>query len=42
VPWLLLLGVWVGILAVTVAVGWTVSGPVLRETPLAVLREEGR
>ncbi len=41
VPWSMLLTLWVGILALSVGVGWSVSGPVLRASPLATLRQEG-
>lgn len=34
-----LVGLWGGLVALTVLAGWTVSGPVLREPPLAMLRE---
>jgi putative ABC transport system permease protein len=39
VPWSMLLGVWAGITLLTVIAGWSISGPVLREPPLVVLRE---
>ena len=42
VPWLTLLALWLGILGLTVLVGWSVSGPILRASPLATLREDGR
>jgi len=31
----------VGLVGLTVLAGWSVSGPVLRETPLVMLRETG-
>ncbi len=39
-PWTTLLALWGGIVVLTVAVGWSVSGPVLRATPVSVLAEE--
>lgn len=39
VPWNLLLGTWAGLILLTLAVGWSVSGPVLREAPMTVLRD---
>ncbi len=42
VPWTMLLGLWVGILLLSVLVGLIVSGPVLRASPLASLRADGR
>ena len=42
IPWLTLSSLWIGILGLAVLVGWTVSGPVLRASPLATLREDGR
>lgn len=36
-----LAGLWVGLVGLTVLAGWSVSGPVLRETPLVMLRETG-
>ena len=42
VPWATLLLLWFGILVLSVLVGWSVSGPVLRASPLATLREDGR
>ncbi len=41
VPWGALLGMWAAVLVLTVLVGWTVSGPILRDPPLVVLRAEG-
>lgn len=38
IPWSTLGFLWLGILLLSVAVGWTVSGPVLRASPLASLR----
>jgi putative ABC transport system permease protein len=40
-PWGTLLSLWAGVLVLAVAVGWSVSGPVLRATPMSVLRQEG-
>lgn len=40
VPWITLAGLWAGILATSVLVGWSVSGPVLRAPALAVIRED--
>ena len=42
VPWATLLLLWLGILVLSVLVGWSVSGPVLRASPLTTLREDGR
>ena len=42
VPWATLLRLWFGILVLSVLVGWSVSGPVLRASPLATLREDRR
>ena len=42
VPWAILLLLWLGILVLSVLVGWSVSGPVLRASPLTTLREDGR
>lgn len=42
VPWTGLAAVWAGIAALTVVAGWSVSGPVVREPPLVVLREAER
>lgn len=42
VPLDILLLLWTGILLLAVAVGWSVSGPVLRATPLETLRAEAR
>lgn len=39
-PWMMLAGLWMGVLILSVLVGWSVSGPVLRSPPMAVLREE--
>jgi len=39
IPWALLLAIWGALLLLTLAVGWSVSGPVLKETPMAALRE---
>jgi len=41
VPWLTLLGTWGGLVLLTVLAGWSISGPVLREPPLVVLRDGG-
>ncbi len=41
VPWATLGWTWLGLVALTVAAGWSTSGPVLREPPLVVLREGG-
>jgi putative ABC transport system permease protein len=41
VPWSTLGLTWAGLVALTVGAGWSVSGPVLREPPLVVLRDEG-
>jgi putative ABC transport system permease protein len=41
VPWLTLGGLWMAVLLLAIAVGWSVSGPVLRSSPMMVLREEG-
>ena len=41
VPWGTLAATWMGLVVLTVAAGWSVSGPVLREPPLVVLRDEG-
>jgi len=38
IPWSTLGVLWIGILLLSVAVGWTVSGPVLRASPLVSLR----
>jgi putative ABC transport system permease protein len=40
VPWSTLGLTWVGLVVLTIGAGWSVSGPVLREPPLVVLREE--
>jgi putative ABC transport system permease protein len=40
VPWGTLIGLWGGLVLLTVLAGWSVSGPVLREPPLVVLRDE--
>ncbi len=40
VPWDTLAGLWGGLVLLTVLAGWSVSGPVLREPPLVVLRDE--
>jgi putative ABC transport system permease protein len=40
-PWGLLGVTWGGLIALTVLAGWSVSGPVLREPPLVVLRDAG-
>ncbi len=42
IPWLMLSALWLGILALSVVVGWSVSGPVLRAPPFATLRDSGR
>ncbi len=39
VPWDLLLVTWAGLVLLTLGVGWSVSGPVLREAPMTVLRD---
>lgn len=41
VPWLDLSRLWVGVVLLSVLVGWSVSWPVLRAPPLASLRREG-
>jgi putative ABC transport system permease protein len=41
VPWTTLGATWLGLVVLTVGAGWSVSGPVLREPPLVVLRDEG-
>ncbi len=40
-PWTSLLGVWGGVILLTIVVGWGVSGPILRATPMETLRGEG-
>lgn len=39
VPWLTLLATWGGLMTLTILAGWSISGPVLREPPLVVLRD---
>ncbi len=39
VPWGVLGAVWAGVVLLTVAAGWLVTGPVLRSAPVLVLRE---
>jgi len=39
VPWGVLGATWGGLMLLTLLVGWSVSGPVLRETPMAVIRD---
>jgi putative ABC transport system permease protein len=41
IPWASLASLGIGLVALTTVAGWSVSGPVLRETPLVVLRDEG-
>jgi putative ABC transport system permease protein len=42
VPWWVLAILWTAILLLSVGVGWSVSGPVLRAAPLDTIREDGR
>lgn len=41
IPWMDLARLWIGILFLAVVVGWSVSWPVLRASPLASLRADG-
>lgn len=42
VPWTMLASLWAAILVLSLLVGWSVSGPVLRAPPLDTIREDGR
>jgi putative ABC transport system permease protein len=41
VPWSTLALTWLALVVLTIGAGWSVSGPVLREPPLVVLRDAG-
>jgi putative ABC transport system permease protein len=41
IPWSTLAATWLGLVVLTIGAGWSVSGPVLREPPLVILRDAG-